>query len=64
MEDATWLWAESEDVSARAHPRGSPCFGVSLAGLGAWQFPQTQSLQARAICQPWKEMDPAPGEAD
>lgn len=35
VEDATWLWAESEGVSARGHPRDSPWFGVSLAGLGA-----------------------------
>lgn len=35
MEDTTWLWAESKGVSARAHPRDLPCFGVSLAGLGA-----------------------------
>lgn len=62
MEDATWLWAESEGVSARADPRDLRCFGGSLPGLGALQFPQTQSLQAGAICQPWEEMDPAPAE--
>lgn len=62
MEDATWLWAESEGVSARAHPRDLHCFGGSLAGLGAQQFPQTLSLQAGSICQPWEEADPAPVE--
>lgn len=32
MEDATWLWAESEGVPARAHPRDLHCFG----GVPAW----------------------------